>query len=159
MVLTELLSNFDLEYYCKKLNIKLNGVISKDLLLKIKPKLGCYIINLQNSDDGDGTHWCCFIIFENIVTYFDPFGIIPPTNVISFARRYKKQIKIIYSQDKIQDLNSIYCGWFNLYFLYYMMTRKCNRKGILLNRHNSIYNLQNEKQNDSTIKQLIEEIF
>lgn len=155
----ELLSNLDLEYYCIKLKIKLNAVINKNLLKTITPKKGCYIINLQDSHEGSGTHWCCFIIFDTTVTYFDPFGVIPPTNVISFARRFQKEIRIIYSADKIQDLNSIYCGWFNLWFLYYMNTHKCDKKGILLNRHNAQYDLQNEKRNDEKIKELIEGVF
>ena len=155
----ELTSNIDLEYYCKLLKINLHACTSKNLLHQIKPKQGCYIINLQDSTAGNGTHWCCFIISESTVTYFDPFGVLPPPDVIRFAKRYKRNIKIIYSLDKIQDLTSIYCGWYNLYYLYYMTTHKCKQKGYLLNKHNALYDLQNEKENDNKIKQLIEKLF
>lgn len=165
--LTELLSNLDLEYYCHKLNIKLNAILSKDLLKSHKPQLGCYVINLQDSTAGGGTHWVACILFKCTIIYFDPFGVPPPTEFVAFARRFKKQqpnpssLKIIYSVDKIQDLDSVYCGWFCLYFLIYMTRNKCNdkKKSVLLNLHNAQYDKQNEKKNDLLIKQFIQEIF
>ena len=86
--LTKLLSNYDLQNYCKELKINLVAISNKNQLCELKPKLGCYIVNLQDSGAGNGTHWVCFIIFKNVCVYFDAFGIIPPTNVIRFCKRY-----------------------------------------------------------------------
>ena len=113
----QLLSNLDLEYYCKLLKINIIQVLSKDLFKNYKPKAGCYIVNLGNSDTG-GTHWTCFIINNKIAVYFDPFGLIMPQSIVRFIKRYK-HLRIIYSIDQIQNYNSILCGWFCLYFLYY----------------------------------------
>jgi hypothetical protein len=161
--LTELLSNIDLEQYCQKLKIPLICVVAKDQLKIKKPQLGCYIINLENAGQGQGTHWTSFIIFPETVVYFDPFGVVPPINVISFAKRFSKKMKFIYSSDKIQDLQSEYCGWFNLFFLHFMTQKKRIRnnlrKGMLLNQHNALYDLQYESENDNILKRLVKTIF
>jgi hypothetical protein len=60
--MVDLLSNFDLANLYIKFNLNLNDVLNKDLLNTIEPKIGNYIINLQNSYDGNGTHWTAFII-------------------------------------------------------------------------------------------------
>jgi hypothetical protein len=153
--LTELLSNLDLENYCKKLKINLVAIVSKNELCKLKPKTGCYIINLEDSG-GNGTHWVSLILFEKISIYFDPFGLIMPSNVIRFCKRYGK--KLIYSSDKLQHIDSIYCGWFCLYFLYYLTKNKSKHKSVLLNKHNAIYS-EKEEQNDLILKQNISQIF
>ena len=58
------LSNFDLEKIAAELKINLVCVVSKNELNKIVPRSGGYIVNLQSSDKGDGTHWVCFILYN-----------------------------------------------------------------------------------------------
>ena len=58
------LSNFDIIKICKKLKINLIGTFFKDELPQ-KVKKGNYIINLQSSTQGDGTHWLALILDDN----------------------------------------------------------------------------------------------
>lgn len=159
--LTELLSNNDLEYYCKKLKIKLNAVLSKDLYRNLKPKEGAYIINLQSSSDGNGTHWTALYIFKSICMYYDPFGIIMPNSIIKFCQKYNSKIKIIYNIDQIQHIKSIYCGWYCLYFLYFLHRNKnFTDKASLINNMNIIFHKNSKrKENDETLKRLFKKIF
>jgi len=55
-------SNFDLEDLAKKYKLPLVGIYSKDELPKIQ--VGSYIVNLQDSDKGSGSHWCLIKIFD-----------------------------------------------------------------------------------------------
>ena len=53
---------------------------------------GAYIINLQNSNDGNGTHWYCLYIENKHAMYFDSYGGPPPKEVVKFFKR-KKDVK------------------------------------------------------------------
>lgn len=109
-----MLTNFDLLDYAQKMGLKLIGVYSKDELKK-KKKDGAYIINMMNSDAGNGSHWTCFYIVNGTSYYFDSFGIIPPVEVIRFCGK-----PIIYNEKEIQNLKSGNCGWFCLVVLKYI---------------------------------------
>jgi hypothetical protein len=86
----------------------INGIFSKDKLPK-DLKDGWYVINLQNSNEGGGTHWTCFksINGNKIIEYFDAFGFSPPLEVFERANG-----DILYSERQIQDINATTCGWF-----------------------------------------------
>ena len=51
-----MLSNFDIEEIAHFYKIDI-VVVMKDEFIKIKPISGNYIINLESSKDGNGTHW------------------------------------------------------------------------------------------------------
>ena len=156
----ELLSNLDLDYYCKLFKINIIQVLSKDLFKNYKAKAGCYIVNLGDSNTG-GTHWTSFIINDKIATYFDSFGLIPPQSIVKFIKRYNKHLRIIYSIDQIQDYNSVLCGWFCVYYLYFFnVLHKKNTSNIsyLLNNHNQKYDLDNTSKNDGILQLLIKGI-
>jgi len=77
------LTNIELTYIAKKMNINLIAVCTKDELKNINHKVGGYIINLQNNHDGHGTHWVSFNIYQNSdhmyrALYHDPYGVPPP---------------------------------------------------------------------------------
>lgn len=156
--MVELLTNFDLEELYNKLNINLNAVLNKDLLKNITPKEGNYIINLQNSYVGSGTHWACFTIKKDIIIYFDSFGVPFPTNLLNFFYRFKKGIPIIYSIDQIQHYNSILCGYYCLFFHYFYSKSKLKDDRQILNKHNSLFVLKNRKLNDKILQKLISSI-
>lgn len=160
--MTELLSNIDLEYYCKELNIPLNDVLSKDLFNTITPKQGCYIINMESSFVGNGTHWTALILRGRNAIYFDSFGLSMPNDILNFIHRYDKRTRIFYSLDQIQHLDSIFCGWFCLYFLWFfsiLYKNKLDYYGYLINKHNEIYSKTNKYLNDRIIQKLIKNIF
>ena len=68
-----------------------------------------------NLDDGrmDGTHWTCFIMKDNKSYYFYSFGGTPDKFLL---KQLPKQI--IYHNYTIQNINSLLCGSYCLYFFY-----------------------------------------
>ena len=126
------MTNVDLEEKAKRLKIPLVGVFSKDQLPPIL-KEGGYIINLQSAGDGPGTHWTAFYVENSSQSaradkrraYFDSFGVIPPLSVQRFLRR-----KYMFSEKHIQNIQSEICGYYVLYFIWFMFTHKHRIKNV-----------------------------
>lgn len=98
------LSNFDIMDILQ--NVKnFNGVYSKDKLPK-PVRNGWYIINLQDHDEGNGSHWTCFK-YGKTIDYYDPFGFPPPIEVMRLAKG-----NINWSSKQIQDEKSTACGYY-----------------------------------------------
>ena len=111
------LSNFDLMDWVKKLGIKhFRGIYSRDRLPK-KIRKECGIINLDDMT-GPGTHWVCYRNIDNVVEYFDPFGLIMPNVALRYFNAASPSGKrIVYSMDEIQNRSSVLCGYWCLYYL------------------------------------------
>ena len=130
------LSNFDLMEWVKKLGIKhLRGIYSQDRLPN-KIKKECGIINLDDIK-GPGTHWVCYRNLDSVIEYFDPFGLIMPSEALKYFNSSGKQI--IYSIDEIQNRNTVLCGY---WCLYYLLERQ-NGKNILDVIHNPHFDNDN----------------
>jgi hypothetical protein len=86
---------------------KINGIYSKDQLPKDLQE-GYYMINMQNHNKGNGTHWTAFRYSKDVCIYYNSFGIQPPIEILN-ATEGKK---LIYNAKQIQDYNSTACGWF-----------------------------------------------
>lgn len=116
----------------KKYNIPLNGVYMKNELENMIPNSGGYIINMQDSIDGNGTHWISVYFPKNKKNslYFDSFGLAPPIAIIKFMLKYSPNI--ITSDEEIQNINSGFCGQYCLYFLHQMF----HNKGSMMNKYN-----------------------
>ena len=99
-----MLSNFDIERICRKLELPIVGIFSKDELINQKRRIGSYYINMENSTDGDGTHWVLAKIYDDDLRdedndekdihkvgalYFDPFGLDMPKEVRRFLEPFK----------------------------------------------------------------------
>lgn len=111
-----MLSDGDLEKLCDKLELPIVGVFSKNLLPSERI-LGSYYINLQNSDDGAGTHWVFAKIFpDEKAIYFDSFGVGMPKEVEEFLSPFKP---IPFNTRQIQDLPTTQCGYYCLACDYY----------------------------------------
>lgn len=135
------LSNIELEQAAKKYKIPLRAVLSKDLLPYDNASqafhalpMGGYIINLENSVDSagnrlGGTHWTAFYLVGDYRTgrrrmiYFDPFGAPPPLEVQKLAETLRA-IPLKYSKIQVQSINSGICGYYSLYFVWYMRNAK-----------------------------------
>jgi len=154
-----LLSNFDIIGICKHLKIKLNGVLSKDEFNNIIPETGCYVCNLQDSDKGNGTHWTCIVIQETYIIYYDPFGISMPRPIEYFIMKMKKR-PIYVSEDQIQTMNSVFCGYYCIYFMYFctVLHRTVLNGHYVLDNHNAIFSLDNRHLNDRIIQKLIKQL-
>ena len=109
------LSNFDLLKWVEFLKIKnFKGIFSRDSKDHLH-KTGSCIINLDDKI-GNGTHWVATDIKGKNVFYFDSFAQPPPIEFVHYAKRIGKQI-IFNSGHPIQELQSVRCGYYCLYFL------------------------------------------
>ena len=116
-----MISNIDIEDFCRDLKLDLVGVFSKDQLPPTK-KAGSYYINLQDHDDGNGTHWTMFKIFPcGKVCYFDPFGVYMPEEVKEWLKPFAP---IATNKRQIQDIKQESCGHYceacDYYLKYYI---------------------------------------
>jgi hypothetical protein len=112
------ISNFDLEDLAHEWGIVLNGVVAKDHL-NGGVKQGGYIINLQDYNDGEGTHWVALYVEKKNIVYFDSFGGAPPADVLRFMKRAREYARYG-CIDQIQHLDSEACGFYCLAFLCYL---------------------------------------
>lgn len=137
------LSNIDILNILSKNNIKINGVFSKDLLPELKK--GFYIINIQNSNDGNGTHWTCLYYGDNNI-YFDSFGSPAPVEVQENLKDY------FYNDKQIQNINSSACGYYCIAFIKYMLKNDKTQKDF--QKFLDVFKT-NSKHNDIILKNLI----
>ena len=121
-------TNHQLAHLAKRYGIPLNDICSKDHLNLNEPSPGGYIVNMQDSNDGNGTHWVALwlerISGKHMACYFDSFGIDPPLDVINFCCRFGAK-KIISSTKEIQNINGGHCGQYCIDFLRHM-TYSCS---------------------------------
>ena len=111
------LANFEIQKYCQN-EPRFNGAYSRDNLPKMKD--GAFVINLDEYSD-IGTHWIAFYARNNNVTYFDSFGV----------EHFLKEVKTFISNKniktnifRIQAYDSVMCGYFCIFFINYLLTRK-----------------------------------
>lgn len=107
------LSNFQILQILDDFNIKINGVCMKDQLPD-KLKLGFYVINLQSSTQGNGTHWVALYYSPILSIYFDSFGFPPPLEVIDKIRPY------VYNNKDLQHIYSTACGYYCIAFIKFL---------------------------------------
>ena len=135
----------------KRLKIPLK-VVSKDEMKSMKPLNGGYIINLQNSDKGTGSHWTALYIYNSYAIYNDSFGSLPPVEIIRFVRRIKRNMKIVYNIDIIQNLKSEACGYFALLFIYFIHKYRQRDLRKVLIKFTSLFSKRNTEYNDELLK-------
>ena len=122
--------------WVKRLSIShLRGIYSRNGLLK-KIRKECGINNLDDVQ-GPGTHWVCYRNIDNVVEYFDPFGLIMPNEALKYFRTARK--RIVYSMDEIQNRSTVLCGYWCLYYLF----ERQKGKGILDVIHNPHFDNDN----------------
>ena len=113
-----------LERLAHKFHVPLNAICNKDLLRNYQPCKGGYIMNMQDSTAGSGTHWCSIYLEKpGKCAYFDSFGIIYPLAVEEFAKRFGCT-KILVSHKEIQNINGGHCGQYCVSFLAFMSHHK-----------------------------------
>ena len=119
-----MISNFELERLAKFYKLPLISICMKNELPSTV-KDGCYIINMQSSTQGTGSHWVAMYFLKDVCYYFESFGATPPVEIMNFIKK-KKGSHLLYNNWIIQDLNSGNCGYFSLAFLLYMYQNKQN---------------------------------
>lgn len=112
------INNFELEALAAYYGIHLNAVCSKDELKQLPTKGGNYIVNLQSSDAGGGTHWTALVVHGKNSVYFDSFGCVPPLEVGRFVKR--SRTKSAFNGWIVQDIESELCGYYCLALFIYL---------------------------------------
>ena len=108
------ISNFDLLEWCKYLKIPINNVLSRDQTVPHNHKLGLFIYNLE-PHYMSGSHWIATYVKDNVINYFDSFGLPPFQELVNHAVR--KNLTLLHQNQQIQNLYTTTCGFFCLYFL------------------------------------------
>ena len=133
------LSNSDINLICNTLKIPLKGVFMKDEF-KLPLQDGYYIMNLQDSHE-NGSHWVAFVKIKSNVYYHDSYAVIMPQNQYDLFK--SEQINIYYNTLQKQSLDTTSCGWWSIYFLYYMHYSK----GTLPKRFSNFNKMFDHKEN------------
>ena len=130
--------------WCDEMKIPLKGIFARDE--KMGKNHSPCIINLD-SLEGLGTHWVCCWFSKEHFEYFDSFGLPPPLEWEKNIMRWFPNMKFFLRNNyQIQDVNSVRCGYYCLYFL--------NEK----NRGKSfveilkMFSMSNPKKNEKLIK-------
>ena len=103
------LSNFDLLQWVDFLKIpNFKGIFARD---EVRPRehSPC-IINLDELENA-GTHWVCCAPGQKFTWYFDSFGM-------GFPQEFKSSKPVIWNSSQYQNINSVLCGYYCLYFLH-----------------------------------------
>ena len=108
------LTNFEIQTYYQN-ETRFIGVYSRDNLPD-KIKDGAYVINLDEYSD-IGTHWIALYVNNKTVTYLDSFGI---EHIPKEVKKFIDNRNIISNIYKIQNYDSIMCGYFCIGFIDYM---------------------------------------
>ena len=108
------MSNFDLLEWCQYLNIPIKNVLSRDQTVPHNHKLALFIYYLEPSYMG-GSHWVSTYVRDNVINYFDSFGLPPFQELVDHAQR--KNLTLLHQNQQIQNLYTTSCGYYCLYFL------------------------------------------
>jgi len=109
------LSNFDIIDYFRYYT-QFGGCFSKDELKPNKNVNGkVYILNLEDSTKGGGTHWILVSFIDpKIGVFFDSMGESnPPENILKIMKKNRKEN--IASSSQFQPLDSNKCGYYCCY--------------------------------------------
>ena len=101
------LTHFEIQKYQNE--PRFNGAYSKDKRSSAKTKDGAYVINLDEYSD-IGTHEVALYVQNNVITYFDSFGVQHIPKEIKTLIDYPSSIKT--NMFRMQAYNSIMCGYF-----------------------------------------------
>ena len=115
------LSNFDIINLIKdyKIDYCFGGIYSKDQLPEDLTRTKFYIVNMQDHDEGNGTHWVVFYYNKPLTSiYFDSFGFVAPTDV------EKRITPYIFNDADVQDYNSSACGYFCIAFIKFLHNKQ-----------------------------------
>ena len=108
------MSNFGLLEWCQYLKIPIKNVLSRDQTVPHNHKLGLFIYNLEPSYIS-GSHWVATYVRDNVINYFDSFGMQPFQELVNHAKR--NNLTLLHQNQQIQNLYTTTCGYFCLYFL------------------------------------------
>jgi len=92
--------------------VNINGSTDPCYRYKMHPMQITYVA------ENGGTHWVAISYQGQFIFYFDSFGAPPPTDVLKWLKKSRR--KIAYNNVIIQALESTLCGFYCIYYLYYV---------------------------------------
>ena len=92
----------------------IKNVLSRDQTVPHQHKLALFIYNLEPSYMG-GSHWISTYAKDNVINYFDSFGMPPFQEMVNHAKR--KNLTLLHQNQQIQNFYTNTCSYFCLYFL------------------------------------------
>ena len=143
------LSNLEIIDIIKNRNLEkhFGGIFSKDQLPNELIKDKFYIVNLQDHDEGGGTHWTVFYYnYPSTSIYFDSYGFIAPRDV------QKRITPYIFNDKDIQDFNSSACGFYCIAFIKFLHDKTDKEK--MYNTFLKLFKLETIK-NDKILQELL----
>ena len=139
LMLPHPLTNFETQKYYQN-EPRFNGVFSRNNLPK-KIKDGAYVINLDEYADV-GTHWIALFCNRNEIVYFDSFGVEHiPEEIKEFIGNKNIKANIF----RIQENNSVMCGYFCIGFIDFMLAGK------KLTNYTNLFSPHGFRKNDNII--------
>ena len=99
------MSNFDLLDWCRYLKIPINNVLSRDQTAPHNHKQALFIYNLEPSYM-KGVHWTSTYVKNNVINYFDSFGLPPFQELVDHAKR--KNLTLLHQDQQLQNLIQVY---------------------------------------------------
>ena len=110
------LTNFEIQNYYKN-EPRFNGAFCRNNLPQTKIKDGAYIINLDEYANVC-THWIALFCKKNEIVYFKSFGVeYIPEEIKEFIEKFPGNKKIKTNFFRVQENNSIMCGYCCIGFL------------------------------------------
>ena len=84
------MSNHDLEKWCHRLKIPIDtgGVLSRDQTVPHNHKMALFIYNLEPAYMS-GSHWVATHVKNDVINYFDSFGLPPFQEIVNHAKKKK----------------------------------------------------------------------
>ena len=147
------MSNHDLIKWCKYLKIPINDVLSRDGTVKHNHKQVFFTYNLEPAYMS-GSHWIATFTKNNVINYFDSFGMPPFQKIVNHAKKKTNKqtnTNLVHPNNQIQNLLTT-CGYFCSYFLNEM--NKGNSYYDLL----KVFNIHDTKYNEKFIEQCFKNI-
>ena len=71
------------------------------------------IVNLDISTNS-GTHWVAYVKKDNIIRYYDSFGVSPPSELL---RYWGRKCTVLANHEQDQRLDQVICGHLCLKFI------------------------------------------
>ena len=98
------MTNYDLVNWCSFLNIPIKDVLSRGESVLHNHKLVLLIYNLEPSYMS-GRYWVATYIKDNVINYFDSFGMAPFQEIANHAKR--KNLTLLHQSDQIQNIKTL----------------------------------------------------
>lgn len=125
------------------------GVFPCNVHPKINKKTTDFsIIFNESKHNEDGTHFVAIYCYKDKIFYFDSLGLKCENNyILKFISSLERDI--IQSDKQVQSYNSIFCGYFCLAFVIYMIEHRNLRKFL------NIFDEKNLKLNDKVVVEFL----